>query len=263
MSEINMNPAAAASADSFDPDQFEEQETAVELHRGGGAVAKLGQAAFTLKLPKRYLQVAHGVGGLSQEGYTPGELVIAKAVSVYTPPKQAKGKEIQAKAEPAIVSVLEAIEFWKEETVFGGGTLPRTWDSEVEAQAAGMTTVYPKWGSGLPMPTARPAINLKLLVREPEGVCDRGYFMLELAGKFWAPCNMIVDKGSYKEVAESLSTAVYVHGEGKLHVANFALTTRNKFVKSTGNYTWVPVFQMLGAKSPAEIEELSNKMNLK
>ena len=71
---------------------------------------------------------------------------------------------------------------------------------------------------------ARPALELQLLVREPEGVQDRGYFLLQIGGSWWAPCTMIADKTAYAEVNDAITRARLAHDAvGGVVAANFAL----------------------------------------
>jgi len=247
MGDVKFNPE-----DDFNPESLENEETGLELSpQTTGALAVPGEARFTATLRPIYLSIAHGVGGLAQEGFTPGQLVLDKEVVVYSPPT--KGKE---GGDPAIVTILSAVEFWKEVTQFGSPDLPRTWATKQEAIADGMTTEYPPWGSGDPLPTCRPALNLKLLVKEPEDVEDRGRFLIEANGAFWAPCSMIADKGQYNEVIDPLTRASFTHKATGLYSATWALSTRNKMVKSTGNYVWVPAIRTIGTKTEAEVKEL-------
>ena len=244
----------------FSPETFEEPangERAVEVYDANrSAIARPGDVRFTAHLKPVYLSVVHGVGALSEAGYPKGALVLDKEVEIYSPPRPAKPGEAQVKEDPAIVTILSVQEFWKEEVKFGSGQLPRTWATKAEAQAAGMVTEYPKWGSGLPMPNVRPALSLKLLVREPEGVQDRGHFLLEIGGKWWAPCTLIADKVAYGEVVDPITRATYTHGATGIFSATWALSTRSKLIKSTQNFTFVPVFRICATKTAAEIEEL-------
>ena len=256
MAEIKMDQVDDAS---FDVAEMDNDNQALELH-SRGLIARPNEMNFVAKLKPIYLSIAHGVGKLSQNGFQPGELVLNGEVTVYSPPKQPKKGAAPEPDAPAVVTIVSATQFWKEVTKFGTGDLPRTWDTEAEANAAGKTTVYPKWGSGLPMPTARPAMNLKLLVKEPEGVNDRSHFLIETCGAFWAPCTMIADKGSFDEVQDPLTRAQVTHGPSGIVSATWGFSTRNKLIKSTGNYTWVPSIRIIGTKSPSDVADMLKKI---
>lgn len=252
MAELKANDAG------FDPEEMNDEQDIV-VHTGSTALAKPGEVRFAGRLKKPYLRIAHGVGGLAQAGFTPGQLVLSesdaldKGVIVYSPPSIQKK---DAKPEPAIITIATAVDFWKEVTKFGEGNLPRTWATEEDAIADGMTTKYPPWGSGLPMPNARPALQLDILIREPEDVEDRGTFLFKIGDAFWAPARFICDKGMYTEVITPLTKASYTHGATGIFSATFELSTRNKLTKSTGNYTWVPVLKLASTKTPEQVEEL-------
>lgn len=254
MAEVHLND----NPDEFNPEELEADEKALELADRNTAIAKPGEIRFTGHLKRPYLQIAHGVGGLAQAGFTPGELVVDKTVVVYSPPKISKG--VAKEPSPAIVTIVSVVDYWKEVTQFGSEALPRTWPDEASAKAAGMITQYPPFGSGLPLPNARPALNIDLLVKEPEGVEDRGTFLFALDGAYWAPARFICDKAMYTEVITPLTKAVYTHGSSGIFSATFALSTRNKFIKKTGNYTWVPVIKLIGTKTPQQLEELKAVM---
>jgi hypothetical protein len=248
--------------DGFDPDSFENQEErGVELYDASkSAVATIGQTSFTGRLKPAYISVAHGVGGLSEAGYAKGALVIDKQVEVYSPPRPAKPGKEPEKSEPAKAIILSIQDFWKQEVPFGAGVLPEIYANEAEAIKAGRRTVYPKWGSGDPMPDARPALTIRMLVQEPEGVNDRGHFLIEFDGKWWAPCTMIADKTAYGEVIDPLTRASdFTHKDTGIHSALWSLETRSKMAKKTGNFTFVPVFKVIGTLSPDQVKELLAK----
>ena len=251
---INDNP------DEFSPEELESEERALEVSNKNVALAKPGEVRFTGHLKKPYLQIAHGVGGLSQAGFSPGEMVVDKTIVVYSPPKPVKGTV--SSADPAIVTIASVSDYWKEVTQFGSPDLPRTWQTEELAIADGMVTQYPPFGSGLPLPTARPALNIDLLVREPEGTEDRGVFLFKLGDAYWAPARMICDKAQYNEVISPLTKAMYTHGASGIYSATWEFRTRNKLVKSTGNFVWVPDIKLAKTKTPQEIEEVKKVLGI-
>lgn len=256
MGEVKLN-------DEFNPEELDrENEQAIELRdANAGMPAKPGEMRFTGHLKKPYLQIAHGVGGLSQAGFTPGELVLDKTVVVYSPPKVVKGTPTEAL--PAVATIVTVTDYWKEVTKFGDPNLPRTWPTEGAAVKDGMITQYPPFGSGLPLPTARPALNIDLLVKEPEGVEDRGTFLFKIGDSYWAPARFICDKAMYTEVITPLTKANYTHGASGIYSANFELSTRNKLIKSTGNFTWVPVVKLASTKTPDEIAEVKATLGIR
>ena len=249
-----MGDVTQETAESFNPDELENGE--LEVASKQMALVRPGEVKFIGHLKKPYLQIAHGVGGLAQAGFAPGELVVDKTVVVYSPPKLVKG--VATEAKPAVVTLVTITDYWKEVTAFGSAELPRTWPDEASAVADGMRTQYPPFGSGLPLPNARPALNIDLLVREPEGVEDRSTFLFNLDGAYWAPARFICDKAMYTEVISPLTKAQYTHGKAGIYTATFELSTRNKLFKPTGNYTWVPVIRLAKTKTPQQVEELKS-----
>ena len=251
MGEVRLND----QPDAFEPEELEAEVELVPASAASTALVKPGEARFVGHLKKPYLQIAHGVGGLSQAGFQPGEIVLNKKVVVYSPAKLVKGTTVPASA-PVTVTVISAVDYWKEVTKYGDPKLPRTWPTEADALAAGMTTQYPPFGSGLPLPTARAALNIDLLVREPEGVEDRGEFLFKLDGAYWAPARFICDKAMYTESIDPMTRAKISHGPSGLYSATFELSTFNKLIKSTGNYTWVPAWRLVKTKTPEQIVEI-------
>lgn len=263
MAEIDHKPRNPNDEpDAFDPGSLEDPGSDVVLHNPNqGALARPGEVRMTAKLRKVYLSITHGVGGLSEAGFPKGSLVLDKTVEIYAPPKPPKpGKEAE-KSEPAIVTVVSVNEFWKQDVPYGSGQIPELYPDEQAALKAGRRTQYPPFNSGLPLPDARPALELQLLVREPEGVQDRGYFLLQIGGSWWAPCTMIADKIAYAEVNDAITRARLAHDAvGGVVAANFALETRSKLIRSTGNFTYVPVFRTVGTKNPADLKETLDKL---
>ena len=263
MAEIEHKANPNDEPDGFDPASLEEPGTDVVLHDPNqGALAVPGEVRMTAKLRKVYLSITHGVGGLSEAGFPKGSLVLDKTVEVYSPPKPPKAGKPAEKSEPAICSIVSVKEFWKQDVPYGSGQIPELYPDEAAALKAGRRTAYPPFGSGLPLPDARPALELQLLVQEPEGVQDRGYFLLQIGGKWWAPCTMIADKTAYAEVNDAVTRARLAHDSvGGICAANFALETRSKLIRSTGNFTFVPVFRTVGTKAPGELKEMLDKLS--
>ena len=260
MAEVPFNNPAPAAAPADEDEFAPPEEHALEV-RPSGAIARPGEVSFTARLKPVYLSVVHGVGKLSEMGFPKGALVLDKEVEVYTPPRPAKPGEKPAAEDPALVTVLSVSEYWKEEVPFGTGVIPKTWPTEKDAQADGKITQYPKWGTTGKMPDARPAVAIRMLVREPDGVEDRGHFLINLNGIWWAPCTLIADKTAYGEVIDPLTRALYTHGASGIHTANWALSTRSKMAKTTGNFTYVPVFRVVGTKTPEDVTLLMAKLN--
>ena len=257
MAEVPFTPGQPVAEEEIAPEQ---EEQALELRNSSGALAVPGTINFTARLKPVYLSVVHGVGKLSEAGFPKGALVLDKEVEVFTPPRPPKPGEQPAEAVPAVATILAVTEYWKEEVPFGTGKIPKTWNSEEEALADGMITKYPKWGTNGKMPNARPALSIRMLVREPEGVEDRGRFMIDLGGVWWAPCTLIADKTAYLEAADPMTRLTYTHGDAGIYTANVLLSTRSRMAKTTGNFTFVPVFRVVGTKTPDEVKLLLTKI---
>ena len=262
MAEIEHKANVNDEPDGFDPESLGDEQSLVVRDSAAHAVALPGEVRMTAKLRPVYLSITHGVGGLSEAGFPKGSLVLDKTVEVYAPPKPPKPGKEPEKSDPAIVTVVSVTEFWKQDVPFGSGQIPETYVDERAALAAGRRTQYPPFGSGLPLPDARPALTVRLLVREPEGVQDRGHFLLQIGDAWWAPCTMIADKTAYAEVNDAITRARLAHDSvGGIVAANFALETRSKLIRSTGNFTYVPVFRAVGTKTPDQLKEVLARVN--
>ncbi len=240
----------------FDPASFDEGAGTDVVVVPPSSIAKVNEVNFTAQVKPEYVSIVHGVGKLSEMGFVQGELVLDKEVVIYSPPRQAKKSDKQEADAPAVVTILSVTEFFKEQTEYGSGDLPRTWGTEAEAKADGMITEYPPWGSGLPMPNARRAITLRLLIKEPPDVEDRSHFFFKIGEDWWAPATYIADKMSYKEVAQWLTKTMFAYKSTGITAATCGMSTRSLLIKKTGNFTKVPVFQVLGTKTPEEIRNL-------
>ena len=229
------------------------------------SIAAPGAPTFSTNTPPPWLQIAHAVGKLGEAGFAAGSLVLDKTVVVYEPPKAPKkpGGATDAE-EPALMTVLKAHKYWKERLPWPTpeGVYAREFATEAEAIKAGFITQFPprnhpdsndrtKW------PNCGEAAVLYILLQEPEGVEDRSYYMIPIAGKWYAPARFAIDKTSYAELAPTIAKAdTYSHRILGLPSATFALTTKTVKIKSTGNFTWVPTARVASTKTEAEIKAI-------
>lgn len=173
------------SVETLQPDQG-------ELDRQSGAgnavatrqtaeLGKMGGAGgFSLK-PSRML-VAYGVGWNAEGNFRPGSLVLDQTDLV-----------AEAKAQVSCV-IMRANRYWK--TWFEKGMTAadvKTYPDEAAALAGGEITQWAPYGSNGPKPTAIEVCDFELLVRRPEGSASLKY-PLKLAGAWWAPVRLSVDK---------------------------------------------------------------------
>ena len=249
--------------DEFEPGGDEPMPTLPAV-RESMSIAQPGTPTFSTNTPPPWLQVVHGVGKLDEAHFTAGALVLDKTVVVYEPPQPAKkGGALEAE-EPALMTVLKAHKYWKERLPWPSpeGVYAREFATEAEAIKAGMITRFPprnhpdsndrsKW------PNCGEAAVLYILLQEPEGVEDRSYYMIPIAGKWYAPARFAIDKTSYAELAPTIAKAdTYSHRILGLPSATFALTTKTVKIKSTGNFTWVPTARVASTKTEAEIKAI-------
>lgn len=219
----------------------------------------------TMKIPQ--LRMAHGVGSLSAAGFSPGELVLGSpddggAAVVYSPAK--RGEKDSA---PAHVIILSAREYWKEIPPQGTTDFSqvRTFATEQEALAAGMRTQWPPRGSALDTrenyPNCARAVQLTLLIREPEGVEDRSVFFIPLKEKdtetFWTLGTFYVERHGYTEVAPEIRKAeLFTHRVTGLASAVWELRSKQKLFPKTGNHTWIPSIRLCGTLTPDVMDSI-------
>jgi hypothetical protein len=240
----------------FTPSEYEGEN--LPAVRASFAVDKPGESSFVVDAAPPELKIAYGVGGLSQAGFTTGQIVLGEEVVMYSPPN-AKGKDESA---PCYVTVLKTDQYWKERKAWPWTTPPRTFANQAAAKAAGMITQFPPRGSAesndrSKWPNCGEAATLSLLVHEPEGVEDRTRFIINVGDKWYAPAVMYIEKQAFTEVGKPISNAaLYTHRATGLLSATFALKTRQVQAKTTGNFTTIPYASLVGTKTREEIEAL-------
>jgi len=258
-------PSNAALEAEFMPD--EDQPTSQSLDRlQSQAIALPGGSAFAEPIESKpiFIEIVHGVGKLAEENLAPaGSLVLDKKVVIYQPPSPKKGGGLSPE-EPALMTVLKVVEFWRErlQWPWPEGKYPREFDTEADAIAAGLITQFPPRGSAAAndrsqWPNCGRAATLAVLLQEPEGVEDRSYYYVPIKDKWYAPAKLSLEKYGFAEVAPVVDRAdKYSHRVLGLPAATFALTTKTFKVKSTGNFTWIPAVRIHSTKTEDEINAI-------
>lgn len=194
-----------------------------------------GTPDFLGNISLPYLGITHGVGGLMEAGFNPGDLVLGKEHLIYSPAKAGKP------GSPALeIVVLSYRQYWKQymtKEAFEAKELPKVFATAKEAQDAGFTTDRDPVTRA--MPTAPAAMNWLILIAKPADIkCDM--FCLEALGKMWAPAYFILEKSAYLNVKDSFGLAARFTSKPRgIHTIVWDLVTRQREAK-TGNITWVP-----------------------
>lgn len=167
--------------------------TAVAVRRpvAIGQITGGEEVSTRLKLPT--LQIAYGVGGLSAT-FNQGDLVLDKEYLIAK-----RGDPLVVTFVSVEVSYKEYLTYEQSKALIAQGKFPKKYSTREEALAAKEIVDWPPKGSGLPLPTVRPAGKYQLLIQKPEGLQSQR-FQFELGGKLWAPARMFLDKGAHKAV---------------------------------------------------------------
>lgn len=182
-----------------------------------------------LRFPR--LQVAYGVGGLA-ENFAPGDLVLDKE------------HLLAKKNEPIRIIIINTLTYWKEYTTYGTGQMPRTFNTEKEANDAGLTT---KWTNG-EGPQCKKAMDLRMLIKKPENLTC-GLFGIEADGAEYAPAIWSVDKTAYERVNGKLTpVASFALKKLGLLYGAWEISTATEKTKS-GNVIIVPNIKYVGINS--------------
>jgi hypothetical protein len=149
-----------------------------------------------------YLELVHGVGKLSEAGYSPGQLVYNKETVMATP-KMGK----MDPADGASVIILKGFIEYAEDVSqdeWTEGVRPRKSRKEADLRAFGLVTAKEKRESSDPdARTFRPLMNIKVLVEAKDGAV----FPFDAPnGKTYALAAVSLTKGSYWAAGKVLGT---------------------------------------------------------
>lgn len=193
-----------------------------------------------LRLPR--LQIVYGVGKLSAE-FNPGSLVLGRDTLLVE-----KGKPLE-------VIILGTLKYWKEYTsgkTYDPNKIPRSYKTAAEVTANGGTTDW----VGSQGPTFSRAMQLKMLIQQPEGVLSSIFDGITIGGKNYAPAVWDVDKQAYKRVGSPVNVAAnFSLKNSGLLAGRFEITTKSEVVNK--NNTIVPTIKLLPARNTdEEIEQI-------
>jgi len=182
--------------------QAEADETALTVMGGGEVVQRRSDVADGQyvqaegKMYSSFLKIAYGVGEGAKAGLPSGAWFFHGATVAISGPKK-----------PLTVVILKAAGFWKEWTDFKGGNkdLPREFATEDLAKKAGLVTRWAPYGSSGPKRNCAPAVDMLLLVQEPEGGSGSPEFTILLDGKLYAPARSVIDKKQYEQIEKMLA----------------------------------------------------------
>jgi hypothetical protein len=214
----------------------------------GGVGGEVGLGDIKLQR----LQIAHGVGGLS-DNFNPGDLVLDRDTLLV------------GRGVPLQMIILGANVYWKEylsKERYDAGDRPGTFMHEAEVHAAGGTT---KWDNGVG-PTYNKAMHLQLLIRKPQDLICGSFGDLLGDGHEYCPAQTDWDKSAFNnagtvvermskygalvEVDQATGTA-----RPKLYRGVFDVMTIQKALKS-GNKAWVPSVRVTTMNPPEVVEKI-------
>jgi len=212
-------------------------------------VGKPQEQVFTGTISFPYLQIAHGVGGLATEGFSPGELVLGKEHALYSPARK-KGDTSTPKLKLIVMSFTEYFKQYLTKEEFENNERPQVFATPKEAKDAGFTVDWDPITSR--PPTAPRAMTWLMLIEQPEGLeCE--LFCLDANDKIYAPAYMSLDKSAYLSVKDKFGMACFsLKGRG-INSVEWEMGTKIKTAK-TGNTTWVPDLKLSRHMLDDEIE---------
>lgn len=242
---IKKNETAAASMD----DVTDEQENLPATRVEGGSELGVCEGDLTpgdLRLPR--LQLVYGVGRLSKD-YNPGSLILGD------------DNLLVEKGKPLRVIILHAMWYWKEYlsgATYQPGKMPRSYRTVDEVKANGGTTAW----EGSTGPTFNRALQMRLLIQQPEGVLCSLFGGFDIAGKAYAPAVWDVDKSAYRRVGPVvLAAAQFSLRQRGLISGLFEIVTKSEQIKD--NLTVVPTMKLVGHNSDDAIAQIKALFDLK
>lgn len=248
--EITPDPAVLEAMDAGDDAPI----TALTTRPVYG-VDTLREPAFTEQINLPWLAVAHGVGGLSRAGFSPGDLVLGKEYCVYSPARPMAKPPTPETAKLAIIVLTHRL-YWKQymsQAEHAAKITPQVFTNLRDAHKAGFTTAWDPVTQK--PPTAPPAMTWQMLIEKPSDLnCEM--FCIEVNGKLYAPAYMSLDKGAYLSVKDQFGLAVnYTCIKRGIDCAKWELATRVRTAK-TGNETWVPYIRGQGYLTEDEVANI-------
>lgn len=193
-----------------------------------------------------YLQIAYGVGKLATK-FNPGDFVLG-------------GEHLLvSRGKPLTVIILAAVKYYKEKlskSDLDAGLRPRSFATEAEVLKNKGTLEYKNAPDGSRIhPTFGPAMDLKLLIQQPEGL-TQGPFGLEIDGAFYTPAYFSVDKAGYTRVGKEIQTqqSLALSKVGLL-AGLWELHTEIQLIN--GNNTVVPMIKLMGRTTEAARAEIT------
>ena len=193
-----------------------------------------------LRLP--YLSITHGVGDAAAT-FNPGDLVLAKENLVCP-----KGKTIEA----IILNLDQYFRQYLTPEEYKSGASQASFKTLDDAAAAGFRTQWETVGGCRVGPDVRPALDLTLLLRKPEGlVCSM--FCIEIGdGHEYAMCKFTADKTCHDYVINDIGLILRTKLR-KTGSYSGLWTLRTEFsrpAKNTGNRVQIARFGFKEMLSP-------------
>jgi hypothetical protein len=177
------------------------------------------------KLP--VLMVTQKIGPMSEK-FTPGDITLNKELVLVNadttkPEKKAAGVEI---------TVIKIRSYYEEVVPYGGDEFGRTFNTEAEVEAAGLTA---RWIDNVPA-TAKSVAEAMVCIKDPTGADDMN-FPYEFDGARYAFAMWTIRGTAYKASAQEIFTARKFYYREGLKNGSFWLTCPwTKFPSGNGSF---------------------------
>lgn len=204
------------------------QESTELASFGGDAVGLTGEwEVDDISIPR--INVVAKTGGLVDEGFNPGGLVLNKEV------------QIMEKDGSLNAIVLACDKAYQEDVEFGGDELPRVFRTKDEVHEVGGTTEWD--GQGIRF---RPKADIDMLIEAPAGLDEEALeqFPFENEGKHYAMVRLTAAKTAFSTSGGEIANAIAYGGGAPIWTKKWRITTKLK--KRESNTWFVPVFKRTG-----------------
>ena len=231
--DLDTNSAPAASAVATVPSGGNSNTPATI---GGDATGLTGE--WTMRdVTNPRINVVAKTGGLVDEGFTPGDIVLQKEITIY-----------KRDMASMFAVVLACDKEYQEEMPRDSEEMPRVVKTEAEVLALGGTL---DWDT--PGIMFRPKADIDLLLRAPSILTDdeQDFFPFEVEGEFYAIVRLTVAKTAFPPSAGEVGQAVAYGGGSPLSHKGWSISTRLR--KRESNSWFVPVFKRSSKPSAALI----------
>lgn len=188
------------------------------------------------------LNLVQGVGPLS-ETFTPGQMVYNKEEIVCEPCTAANEKTHL----PAEVTVLKIRKSFQEKLPYGSEVLPRRFNTQAEARAAGLVPPWEKknYAAG-EVGVFEPILECEVLLGGKSD--EHPTWPFEFGGKRYAKARWIIKSTAYSTVGKIIISAAGLGLRDGLHTGYWHITPKRE--KVGDNMVWIPRSKLAGKHAP-------------